>query len=158
MTGIAVRNHAYYQWGIDRGRDALTQQVKDDGSLPLEMKRGPRALQYHLMAVTPLVLLAEAGLRNGDDLYAVNDGALHRLVRLILISLEDSSYFRKESGFDQIAANTLHSSYFGWMEVYNARFPDKAVSKWLENYRPVFMRRTGGDMTYLYQAGVPKAQ
>jgi poly(beta-D-mannuronate) lyase len=47
--------------------------IQSDGTLPLEMRRGHRALHYHLLAVSPLVYLAEFGEDNHLHLYAENN-------------------------------------------------------------------------------------
>ena len=54
-------------------------RIRPDGTLPLEMARGARALHYDLFALTPLVMTAEIGLRHGVDLYTARHGALRRL-------------------------------------------------------------------------------
>lgn len=60
-----------------------------DGSLPQEMSRGPRALQYQLHAVTPLVLTAALMQEAGQPLAPVCDGALDRAVGFALADLAD---------------------------------------------------------------------
>lgn len=150
MTGIALGKEEYYEWGLAKARHALESQVGGDGTLPLEMARGPRAMHYHVIALMPLVLLAEAGARNGDDIYAAGGGSLPRLVRRVVKSMRDDSYFKLKSGFEQEPLSALDKSYFGWMEAYAARFEDPDIDRWLRNNRPVFARRAGGDMTFLY--------
>jgi len=48
-----------YKDGID--------EIAADGTLPLEMGRGQRALHYHLFALAPLVTMAELAAANGED-------------------------------------------------------------------------------------------
>ena len=72
--GVAANNRSDFDWAMatyDNGVD----QIRPDGTLPLEMARGSRALHYHLYALAPLVLLAEFGAANGLDLYAHANGA-----------------------------------------------------------------------------------
>ena len=57
-----------------------------------------RALHYHFYALAPLVLLAEFGAANRLDLYAVNDGAIHHMVRRSVAGLEDSGPFEHATG------------------------------------------------------------
>lgn len=58
-----------------------------DGSLPQEMSRGPRALQYQLHAVTPLVLTAALLEETGLPLAPVCGNALDRAVGFALADL-----------------------------------------------------------------------
>ena len=77
--GVAANNRKDFDWAMatyDNGVD----QIQPDGTLPLEMARGARALHYHLYALAPLVLLAEFGEANHLDLYSHANGAIHRLV------------------------------------------------------------------------------
>ena len=61
-----------------------------DGSLTAEMNRGEMALHYNLYALAPLIMLAELGLANGIDLYAYDDGAIHRPVKFCLAGRSDN--------------------------------------------------------------------
>jgi poly(beta-D-mannuronate) lyase len=149
VTGIALGNPNYYRWGISRARYALTEQVTDDGALPLEMARGPKALQYHIVALEPLIFLAEAAERNGDNLYSIRNGILHRMVERVLAGMNGDKFFEEKSGFKQTPASDLYPGYYAWMEIYDARFPNSGVKKWLHTMRPLYFRRIGGDMTFL---------
>lgn len=150
ITGAAIGNREFYDWGINRAKSSINEQFKDDGTLPLEMARGKRALHYHIFAAAPLIMLAELGARNGDDLYELREGVLHRYVLRILEGLEDPSYFKAKSGAKQTNIDKLHPGHLVWLEAYNHRFPSPAIEDRLKSMRPMFLRRTGGDMTFLY--------
>src|SRR5260370_29883874 len=45
-AGIVANNRKLFDWGMDTYREGVAK-VEPDGSLPLEMKRGQRALHYH---------------------------------------------------------------------------------------------------------------
>ena len=150
ITGISLNDTALYDWGIERAKRALSSQMQDDGTLPLEMARGQRALHYHIFAAVPLVMLAEAGERNGDHIYQMRDGIFHRFVYRILEGMRDPAYFETESGVPQNGSGNLHPGHLAWMEPYNSRFPTPEIERRLEKARPVFLRRTGGNMTLLY--------
>lgn len=150
ITGIAVGDRHFYDWGITRARDAVEGQFLDDSTLPLEMARGKKALHYHIFAAVPLIMLAEAAARNGDDLYALRKGMLHGFVAGILDGMKDPSYFEEAANADQMSAGRLHVGNFAWMEAYNSRFPSPRIERYLKRHRPLFLRRTGGDMTFLY--------
>jgi poly(beta-D-mannuronate) lyase len=55
-TGAATGNARYLEWGRKVFAYAETQ-IAADGTLPTEMKRGARALHYHLFAAAPLAML-----------------------------------------------------------------------------------------------------
>lgn len=151
VTGIALDRREFYEWGVSQAKYALHVQVDGRNVLPLEMDRRSRALQYHVFALAPLVMIAETALRNGEDLYKANDRALQRLVRRSFDGIRNPAWFEKETGAAQEPAAHMYSGHFSWMEAYNARFPDAAMQAWLEKKRPVFFPRTGGDMTLLFK-------
>jgi poly(beta-D-mannuronate) lyase len=155
-TGVATEQKDLYNWGVSRAKYALQVQIQDDGTLPLELTRGKKSLQYHIFALAPLVMISEAAMRNGEDLYELNDGALHRLVKLTFDNVQDPSYIQKLTGYEQIPGENISNMHFSWLEVYNARFPNPAYEAYLETRRPIFSPRTGGDMTFLYASG-PKS-
>lgn len=69
--GALVGDDGLYRQGIDRYREALAA-ARADGSLPLEARRGARALWYTRHALTSLVVMAEIAKAHGDDLYGVS--------------------------------------------------------------------------------------
>ncbi len=71
--GALVGDDALYRQGLERYRSALAD-ARDDGSLPLEARRGARALWYTRHALTSLVVMAEIARAHGDDLYGVSVG------------------------------------------------------------------------------------
>jgi poly(beta-D-mannuronate) lyase len=84
--GALVGDDALYRKGIERYRAALAD-ARDDGSLPLEARRGARALWYTRHALTSLVVMAEIARAHGDDLYGVSvDGRGFDLVLSFLTS------------------------------------------------------------------------
>ena len=103
-------------------------QIRPDGTLPLEMARGKRALHYHLYALAPLVLLAEFGEANGLDLYAHANGAIHRLASVSAHGLHDPSLFEKATGVKQEAPAVPSGDQIGWAPAYVKRFPDPQLS------------------------------
>ncbi len=138
-SGIKRNNHWYWigtgagatalatgsakHWEIARGimRDA-GRDVQSDGTLPLELARGPRALHYHAFSVMALVTLAEIGAAGGEDWYAVGDGALHRLVRVTAHGVANPATFDRLAG---IAQERPVNPASGWRDLYAARYPDR---------------------------------
>ena len=58
--GVVADNPNDFQWAIE-AYDTGVDNIQPDGTLPLEMARGKRAVHYHLYALAPLVLIAEFG-------------------------------------------------------------------------------------------------
>jgi hypothetical protein len=78
-AGIAADDRKLFDWGVSTYNEAMSR-IQPDGTLPLEMARGQRALHYHVFALAPLTMMAEMGYANGLDLYNANNGALKRLI------------------------------------------------------------------------------
>jgi poly(beta-D-mannuronate) lyase len=145
-AGIAANNRKLFDWGIDAYRVGVAQ-IEPDGSLPLEMRRGQRALHYHLYAVAPLVYLAEFGEDNGLNLYAEHNYALKKLVALSTQGLVDNSFFEKAAGIAQdTPKGPPTAEEISWAEIYVSRFPDSAISKLLAR---------APSLSYMYLGGLP---
>lgn len=130
-SGIAADNRSLYDWGISAYRDGLSQ-IASDGTLPLELARGRRAFHYHLFAAAPLVTMAEFGEANGQDLYAMDHGALSRLVDRCVSGLQGNSWFAAKTGFPQDEPGPrLLSSDVAWMQPFEKRFPSPAIAQLL---------------------------
>jgi len=153
-AGVALDDRALFDWGLAKYRIALAQIAKD-GTLPLELERRSKARHYHLFALSPLVFIAETAARNGVDLYAENGGALQRLVARVVGSLDDPAYFERLTGAPQQWIGTLNGGKLTWMEPFYARFHDARLRPWLDRFRPLKNRRTGGNATLLYAQGTP---
>lgn len=129
-------------------RDALAD-VAADGTLPLELARGTRALHYNAFALMPLVTLAELAAVRGEDWWGERGGALHRLVALTLAGLDDPATFDRRAGLLQERPVNAHA---GWIALYAARFPDRVPAR-LPASKPSH-RWLGGDVRNL-SLGVP---
>ncbi len=151
LTGTATNDWKLYKWGVGRAKYALLTQLHGDGTFPLELARRKKAFHYHVFAAAPLIMIAETGLRNGDDLYKVRDGIIHRLVKRIVYEMDNPGYFENKTGIKQIGVTKINSAHFAWMEAYNFRHPRSDIAAWLDKFRPVFQRRIGGDMSFIFQ-------
>jgi poly(beta-D-mannuronate) lyase len=147
-AGVAANDRKLFDWGIDTYRVGVAQ-IEPDGSLPLEMRRGQRALHYHLYALAPLVYLAEFGEDNGLDLYADHNNALKRLAELSTQGMIDNSFFAKTTGVAQDTPNGPPvAEQISWAKIYVARFPDPVISKLLAQAQ---------SLSYMYLGGLPPA-
>lgn len=125
--------------------DAM-KDITPEGTLPLEMARKARALHYHVFAVEPLVVMAELAAARGEDWYAPNDGALHRLVKTAAQGLADPALFDKVAG---VAQQRPVKTGYGWAHLYRDHFFDRMPEK-IE--QPDGHRYLGGDVDVLMKA------
>ncbi|HTV03751.1 MAG TPA: alginate lyase family protein [Acidobacteriaceae bacterium] len=146
-AGVAANNRKLFDWGIDTYHVGVNQ-IQPDGSLPREMRRGRRALHYHLYALAPLVYLAEFGEDNGLHLYAERDYALKKLVVLSADGLVNNSFFVKATGFPQDTPDGpgLEAEQISWAKIWEARFPSPTVEQLLMRAK---------SLSYMYLGGLP---
>ncbi|MGH9598255.1 MAG: alginate lyase family protein [Terracidiphilus sp.] len=145
-VAIAANDRKLFDWAIAAYRNGI-RQITPAGTLPEEMRRGQRALHYHLYAAAPLVYIAEFGEDNGIDLYAQDNYALKRLVNLSIAGLDGSGYFDKATGIKQdLPDGPPSAEAIGWAQVYVYRFPDPAISRLLSEAH---------SLGYMYLGGLP---
>ena len=144
-VGIATNDRKLFDWGVSTYNDAM-QRVQPDGTLPLEMDRGQRALHYHLFALEPLVTMAEFGAANNIDLYGADNGALHLLVRRSMSGLIDNSYFASKVGVPQDTPEKgkIKPDDVLWLTPYLRRFPNADIAKLLHAVREKPIGYLGG--------------
>jgi poly(beta-D-mannuronate) lyase len=151
-AGVASDDKQLTRWGIDSARIGIAQ-VTPDGTLPLELKRGKRARDYHIFAAEPLVTIAELARGQGMDLYAEHDGALQRLVDRVLASLDDPAFFEKATGTKQEpypGDGGVPSSRIAWLEIHQSRRPSPQAEAVLSEKRPTSSSEIGGNTTLLF--------
>jgi poly(beta-D-mannuronate) lyase len=148
-AGIAVNDRSLFDWGVTTYKDGV-DEIAPDGTLPLEMARGQRALHYHLFALAPLVTMAELAAANGEDSYSYNHSKLHLLVSRTLAGLTDNHYFSTKAGAlqDTPEKGKIKSNDVIWVMPYVRRFPDAGISGLLNQ---------AGREPYDYLGGMPPA-
>ncbi|QNI32938.1 alginate lyase family protein [Alloacidobacterium dinghuense] len=147
-AGIAANDRKLFDWGMETYQAGISQ-IQPDGSLPQEMRRGQRALHYHLYALAPLVYLAEFGEENGFRSYADRDYAIKKLAKLCIDGLGDNSFFVKATGIPQDTPNGPPAAeQISWARIYLGRFPDLQLAKLLDEAK---------SMSYMYLGGLPPA-
>jgi poly(beta-D-mannuronate) lyase len=145
-VAIAANNRKMFDWAVAAYRNGV-RQITPEGTLPEEMRRGQRALHYHLYAVSPLVYIAEFGEDNGIDLYAEDHKALKLLVRRATDGLAGSGYFDQQTGIHQDTPNGPPTGEeISWAKVYLKRFPDLAISALVAKASSLY---------YMYLGGLP---
>ncbi|WP_348265179.1 alginate lyase family protein [Telmatobacter sp. DSM 110680] len=143
---IATDDRNLFDWAVATYKNGV-QQITPDGNLPLEMRRGQRALHYHLYAIAPLVYLAEFGKDNGIDLFGENDFALKRLVDRSIAGLNGSGYFDQQSDVPQdTPKGPPTAEEISWARIYVHHFPDPVISNLLAE---------ATSLSYMYLGGLP---
>ena len=142
-TGVAANNRKDFDWAMAT-YDNGVNPIQPDGSRPIEMARGGRALHYHLYALAPLVLLAEFGEANHLDLYAHANGAIHRLVNFSIAGVKDPTPFAKATGVQQETSKTLNGDQIGWAPPYVQRFPSPALEQYIKSANSLSVYYLGG--------------
>ncbi len=136
--GIAGDRRDLFDWGIASAQVGL-RQVAPDGTLPLEMARGAKALHYHFFAAAPLVEIEALAQPNGVDLTA--SGALDRLVRTTIAAYNDPSAFERRTGAPQ---ELDKPPSLGWAILYGRH---QGI--------PLVRLQTSSVEPYLYMGGMP---
>jgi hypothetical protein len=106
--GALIGDNALFFTGVDRLRIAL-EQMRDDGSLPLETNRGANALFYQRHAISSLVVIAEMAAIQGYDLYALDNERghdLHHMIRFLVDGIDDPAV---------VAPYTAAEQYLGFL-------------------------------------------
>lgn len=143
-TAIATGERQNFDWAISRARVGI-DSIAPDGTMQGEMRRGSRALHYHLYAASPLVTLAELAMPNGVDLYTWRNGALTKLVDVSVSGMIDPSLFKQRTAMDQVQISPSAES-IGWAEPYNRRFPSPLLTRLLAQ---------APNHSYMYLGGLP---
>lgn len=129
-AGAVTGNARQLDWGR-KVFDAAMAQVEADGSLPLEMARAKKALQYHMFSAAPLVMLA--------SVLDTRSPRLDLLVNFTLDGVADPKRFKQLSGFEQEPAGSI----VAWLPVYE-RLVGRPAS--LAGKR-LWTDRLGGDLS-----------
>lgn len=155
-VGVATGRKDMLDWGVESYRIGACQ-IDANGALPLELARGSRARDYHLHAITPLIMIAELAQANGIDAYALCDGAIHRLVSFVISSVVDGDAIDGLAGKRQLPLSknsdgTIRGDRLAWIEPYLKRFPSQDWVSKLNFRRPLKSSKIGGNLTLLYGA------
>lgn len=142
--------------GISRARQGI-RDIGPHGELERELKRGERALHYHNFALTPLVFCAELASRRNIDLYAENNGAIHRLAGLIVRAVKDERSFGARTQVQQQLFPWTFQGDLAWMEPYYARFHSPDLPAIIRARRPFNNPRLGGNVTAVWGAPLPNS-
>ena len=155
IVGVVTNDNNLFRFGIKKYISALNSMNKD-GSFPLEMHRGKRALHYQNFAILPLVYIAEIASRQGYNLYdlKINDKDLHLAINFLMKCINNIEIIKKKTGYDQDTSFIYKKRELNWMEPYVRRFRNEDIETFLEQRRPIYHRWSGGNSTlYFYSPG-----
>jgi poly(beta-D-mannuronate) lyase len=151
-TALVTGDRHLLDWSVDTYKRAVCGATAE-GGLPLELERGKKALDYHLFALDALTPIAAIAESNGIEAFAFCDGALHRIVRFTLTSLDNPSTIAKLAGKpqDPYPGGLPSKNHASFLEIYHHYFPGKApLEARLLAMRPLSSTNLGGDQTLLY--------
>jgi poly(beta-D-mannuronate) lyase len=103
-TGAVTHDARCLEWGR-KVFDVAMGQIQADGSLPLELGRAGRALNYHLFAAAPLVMI--------ESILDLQAAPLDHLVAFSMAGVADPSLLQKMNGFEQERPGVP-----GWIAIY----------------------------------------
>lgn len=175
--GAVTGDEALYAKGFER-YGIILSEARADGSLPLETRRGARALWYMRQSLSSMTVMAEIAATRGTDLYGRNAGGVtfDRILSYTLNGITEPSVvlayasenyipggeadFRKpDLGFLVKRSHGRH--YMAWAEAVIAR--DRTglaarrlktlFARSLKNDRPLIDEFAGGNATCIWGRG-----
>ena len=150
--GIMTEHDGLYQFGVRAFKHALVE-AEGDGHLPLEIRRGRRAVHYQNFASMYLVFLAEMMERQGVNAYDMEvDGYTVRDIASVALDLMLNPSQVKQLGVieEQILPHETDSQFLAWLEPYFARTGDERALLLMEGRRPLYNRSLGGHTSLLF--------
>lgn len=144
-SASATGHKAHWALAAETYREAM-KHIEPDGSLPKETARAGMALHYHAFSLHPLVMLAELAAQRGEDWYALERGAIHRLAAFTSEGFANPARAAKLAGAGQ---KPMGQWQMGWMPFYGKRFPDRLPLAPELAKRDIWFSMTGGNMSAL---------
>lgn len=142
--GAWANNPKYFQVGIDQWFITL-KSMRSDGSLPIETRRGARALFYVGRTLSALIQIAERAAVQGIDLYSFapsQSKTLHHGVAFFLNAIENPelvlNYARANIApgpSKNYKLQYVDNTTFGWVAPYMSRFPNHPNTRRLAERR-----------------------
>lgn len=151
VIGVLTADDDLFRFGVKALLSAL-HEMGPRGEFPREMARDSRAVHYQNYALVYLIPIAELIERQGYAAYGLRvDGhTLHDAVAFALDLLSDPAQLGDLASATQDLEFIEDDQYFGWMEIWLARFADPRIERWLTARRPVLNRSAGGYLTLFF--------
>ena len=127
-------------------------QANTDGSLPLEMNRADKALNYQLHATAPLVVTADLLAATGYDGYAACGGKLLQIATFSLRAVDDPAIVEAINGTKQTfqtGKQEIEPYMLAWVEPLLRHHPDAGIDAYVADLRPLSHAKLGGNLTRL---------
>ena len=148
QLGILIDNDKEFKKAFRNYESAIKHQRKD-GSLPIEVRRGGRAMFYQGRAMNALAVIAIIAEHQGYNIWELDFKGknYHNLVKFFIDFTENNELvfkYAKENRFPGPAKNykvqdlkSNSGSNWGWLYAYASRFPDheniQRLKQWSEN-------------------------
>lgn len=132
--------------------ELVTCQAGPDGSLPLEMNRADKALNYQLHATAPLVVTADLLAATGYDGYAACGGKLLQIATFSLRAIDDPAIVEAINGAKQTfqtGKQEIEPYMLAWVEPLLRHHPDSGIDAYVDDLRPLSHAKLGGNLTRL---------
>lgn len=149
LAGAILDRPDWFRRGIRIAQDQI-QQIRPDGSFPLEAERGQWAVVYTSRNIAHLITIFETARAQGIDLYsyAPNGRTLDDAIRFMLAARRDNSlidgYARANrftpADYAVFRPNAQRDPFDGhdtsWVPVYANRFPGTDLTRELRRLKP----------------------
>jgi len=134
-VGAITHEKTYLDFG-NQVFDTAMGQISDDGSLPLELKRGKKAARYHAFAAGALVMMSSILDRNSPQLDKLVDYTFH--------AMSDSSAVEAKAG---AAQEPLRPVDVEWLRIYLRRHSNPQMANFGASQPSHMNELYGGDLT-----------
>jgi len=135
QLGIIMNDHNLFRKAFRNYEDAIRYQRKD-GSLPIEVRRGGRAMFYQGKAMNALAVIAIISEHQGYNIWEYDHKGknFHNLVKFFIDFTENNEIVFKYAksmkhpgpakNYKRQDLNSRSSSNWGWLYAYASRFPE----------------------------------
>ncbi len=150
LAGTIFNRPDWFRRSLDIGYRDQIDQLRPDGSWPLEAERGQRAVVYTSRNIAHMLIVAEIARNQGVDLYnyAPQRRSIHDAVRFMLAARSDNSLIDNYAAANMFVPdhyavfrpNAQEDPFAGhdtsWVPIYAARFPDSDLTRQLRRLKP----------------------
>ena len=148
QLGILLGDDKLFRTAFKNFKAAIKYQRKD-GSMPIETRRGGRAMFYQARAMNSLAVIAILAENQGYNIwdYEYKGKDYHNIVKFFIDFTENNEIVFKYAksmkhpgpakDYKKQDLNSRSSSNWGWLYAYVSRFPDHENTKRLERWSQI---------------------
>ena len=148
QLGILLNEDKIFRTAF-RNYEAAIKYQRKDGSMPIETRRGGRAIFYQARAMNALAVIAIIAENQGYNVwdYEHKGKNYHNIVKFFLDFTENNEIVFKYAksmkhpgpakDYKKQDLNSRSSSNWGWLYAYVSRFPDHENTKRLERWSQI---------------------